>query len=128
MPEFLNPFSGLTPDRMMNKRELTRALRLALAAEHEAVHLYEAHADATDDPLAKAVLQDIANEERVHAGEFQRLLNLLLADEAELTAEGAAEVDEIAAEISGAAPAEPAEAAAEDEPESPAPPSIGSLR
>jgi rubrerythrin len=98
MPEFLNPFSGMTPDRKMNKRELTRALRLALAAEEEAVHLYEALADATDDPLAKKVLQDIADEERVHAGEFQRLLSILVEDEDSLLAKGAAEVDEMAEE------------------------------
>jgi len=100
MPEFLNPFAGMTPDRKMTLRELTRAIRLALAAEEEAVHLYEAQADATDHPLAKAVLQDIANEEKVHAGEFQRLLSILLEDEDALLAEGAEEVDEMAEEAS----------------------------
>ena len=99
MPEFVNPFSGVTPGRKMTDRELIRALRLNLAAEEEAVHLYEAHADATDNQLAKAVLQDIANEERVHAGEFQRLISILLDDEDKLLKEGADEVDEIAEEI-----------------------------
>ncbi len=99
MPEFLNPFSGMAPDRKMTKAELTRAIRLNLAAEEEAVHLYQAHADATDDPLAKGVLLDIADEERVHAGEFQRLLNILLDDEEELMKGGAAEVDELAEEL-----------------------------
>ena len=37
MPEFVNPFPGMTPDRKMTPRELARALRLALAAEEEAV-------------------------------------------------------------------------------------------
>jgi rubrerythrin len=106
MPEFMNPFAGMVPDRKMSDRELTRAIRLALAAELEAVHLYEAQADATDNALAKAVLQDIANEERVHAGEFQRLLKILLPDEQALLDEGAEEVDEMAAESGGgAAPA-----------------------
>ena len=99
MPEFVNPFSGVVPGRRMTDAELVRALRLNLAAEEEAVHLYEAHADATDNELAKNVLHDIANEERVHAGEFQRLLNILLEDEEKLLAEGAAEVDEMAEEI-----------------------------
>ena len=72
MPEFLNPFTGRVPDRKLGKEELVRALRLDLAAEHEAVHLYLAHADACDDPLAEAVLRDIADEERKHIGEFQR--------------------------------------------------------
>jgi rubrerythrin len=63
------------------------------------VHLYEALADATDDALAKAVLQDIADEERVHAGEFQRVLNMLLPDEEKWLAEGAGEVNEIAEKL-----------------------------
>ena len=99
MPEFVNPFTGLVPSRKMTDAELARAIRLDLAAEEEAVHLYESHADATDNKLARSVLHDIANEERVHAGEFQRLLNILLKDEEKLLAEGAAEVDELAEEI-----------------------------
>ena len=100
MPEFMDPFKGLTPGRKLTLRELSRGLRLSLAAEEEAVHLYEALADATDHPLAKKVLQDIADEEREHAGEFLRLLNLLLPDEAGFLAHGAEEVDEMAAELS----------------------------
>lgn len=99
MPEFTNPFTGMVP-RKMTKEELIRAIRLDLTAEEEAVHLYMAHADATDDPLVKKVLIDVANEERVHAGEFQRLLNILAPDEEGLMAEGAAEVDEMQAQIS----------------------------
>lgn len=99
MPEFLNPFPGKVPDRKLTLRELVRALRLDLAAEHEAVHLYEAHADAIDHPLAKKVLQDIANEEREHAGEFQQLIKLLAEDEATWLENGAAEVMEMAEEV-----------------------------
>jgi len=100
MPEFLNPFSGKVPDRKLTTEELIRAIRLDLAAEHEAAHLYMAHAEATDHPLAKKVLIDIANEERVHAGEFARLLQILTGDEDKWLAEGAEEVDEVAAELS----------------------------
>jgi rubrerythrin len=95
MPEFVNPFSGIVP-RKMTHSELVRAIRLNLSAEEEATHLYTAHADATDNELAKKVLLDIADEERVHVGEFQRLLNILLDDEEELLAEGAQEVNEMA--------------------------------
>jgi rubrerythrin len=95
MPEFVNPFSGILPNRKLSARELARALRLSLAAEEEAIHLYEALADATDNKLAKAVLQDIANEEKVHVGEFQQLLNILLEDEEKWLREGAEEVDEL---------------------------------
>ena len=97
MPEFTNPFSGLTPGRKLTDSELARALRLDLAAEEEAIHIYQAHADATDNELAKKVLLDIADEERVHAGEFQRLLNILLDDEEQFLEQGKDEVDEMAA-------------------------------
>ncbi len=101
MPEFVNPFSGTVPDRKLTKSELIRAIRLNVAAEHEAIHLYMAHADATDHALAKEVLIDIANEEREHVGEFNRLLEILTGDEAEWLAEGREEVNEMLAELGG---------------------------
>jgi rubrerythrin len=124
MPEFSSPFGSIVPDRKMTHEELVRAIRLNLAAEHEAIYLYMAHAEATDHPLAKQVLIDVANEEREHAGEFGRLLEILTGDEAEWLAEGAAEVDELAAELAGGAAGEGLEAAeAEGEGKT-----IGSLR
>jgi rubrerythrin len=97
MPEFTNPFIGVVPGRKMTDSELLRALRLDLSAEEEAVHLYLSHADATDNELAKKVLQDIADEERVHKGEFQRLISILSKKEDSFLAEGAEEVDAMAA-------------------------------
>ena len=99
MPEFVNPFTGVVPGRKLTKSELVRTIRLTLSAEEEAVHLYEAIADATEDDLARSVLHDIANEERVHAGEFQRLLNILMPDEEAFLAEGAVEVDAMAKQV-----------------------------
>jgi len=103
MPEFVNPFAGKVPDRKLTLGELIRAIRLDLAAEHEAVHAYMAHAEATDHPLAKEVLMDIANEERVHAGEFGRLLEILTGDEASFLEEGSKEVDNMASNLASEA-------------------------
>jgi rubrerythrin len=97
MSEFTNPFIGVVPGRKMTDSELLRALRLDLSAEEEAVHLYLSHADATDNELAKKVLQDIADEERVHKGEFQRLISILSKEEDSFLAEGAEEVNAMAA-------------------------------
>jgi rubrerythrin len=102
MPEFANPFSGKAPDRKLTHEELIRAIRLNIAAEHEAIHLYMAHAEATDHPLARKVLVDVANEEREHVGEFTRLLEILTGDESEWVAHGREEVDEMAVELGGA--------------------------
>jgi len=101
MPDFFNPFSGMVPDRKLTKDELIRAIRLDIAGELEAIHGYMAHADATDNELAKAVLTDIANEERVHAGELQRLL-AILAGEDEYQQKGRLEVDTVAGELGAA--------------------------
>ncbi len=99
MPEFANPFIGNVPDRKLTFEELIRAIRLDLAAEQEAIHLYMAQADAVDHPLAQKVLIDVANEERQHVGEFLRLLQILTGDEDKWLAEGAREVDELAGEV-----------------------------
>ena len=52
-------------------------------------------AESIDNKVAKEVLKDIADEERVHAVEFLRPLKALAPDEEKFYQEGAAEVEEI---------------------------------
>ena len=99
MPEFGNPFSGLAAERKLTDAELIRAIRFMVAAEYEAVQLYMQLAESTKNPLAVEVLKDIADEERVHAGEFLRLLHELAPDEEKFYAEGTDEVEEIIEEL-----------------------------
>jgi rubrerythrin len=73
--------------------ELIRAIRFMIAAEYEAIQLYMQLAESTDNQLAIEVLKDIADEERVHAGEFLRLLQELAPDEEKFYREGAQEVE-----------------------------------
>ena len=94
MPEFGHPFSGLAKERKLTEPELVRAIRFMVAAEYEAIQLYMQLAESTDNKLAVEVLKDIADEERVHAGEFLRLLKELAPDEEALYREGAEEVEE----------------------------------
>jgi len=95
MPEFCNPFSVLKNDRKLTDQELVRAIRFMVAAEYEAIQLYEQLAESTDNELAKTVLLDIADEEKEHAGEFLRLLRELAPDEENFYKEGAEEVEEL---------------------------------
>jgi rubrerythrin len=99
MPEFGNPFSGLANDRKLTQEELVRAIRFMIAAEYEAVQLYMQLAESTDNKLAIDVLKDIADEERVHAGEFLRLLYELAPDEQKHYDEGYEEVQEMVDEL-----------------------------
>jgi rubrerythrin len=101
MPEFGNPFSGMKAERNLTKEELIRAIRFMVAAEYEAVQLYMQLAESTDDKLAKEVLIDIADEERVHAGEFLKLLKQLAPDEEKFYKEGEEEVEEIIEKLGG---------------------------
>jgi rubrerythrin len=94
MPEFGSPFSGIALDRKLTKSELVRAIRFMVAAEYEAIQLYMQLAESIDDKLAKEVLVDIANEERVHAGEFLKLLYHLDPEEEGYYKEGFEEVEE----------------------------------
>jgi rubrerythrin len=102
MPDFGNAFSGLKHDRLLTHEELVRAIRFMVAAEYEATQLYEQLAESTGDTLAQNVLRDIAGEEKVHAGEFLRLLKELQPDEEGFYQQGAREVEEGFLNSSGA--------------------------
>lgn len=99
MPEFGEPFSSLKNDRKITDEELIRSIRFMVAAEYEAIQLYMQLAESTDNEVAKDVLIDIADEERVHAGEFLRLLHALDPEEQKLYDIGAKEVEEIIEEM-----------------------------
>lgn len=123
MPDFGHPFSGLKSDRLLSHAELVRAIRFMVSAEYEAIQLYMQLSESTDNPLAQQVLVDIANEERVHAGEFLRLLHELDPEEQVFYDQGAQEVE---TEFLGGGTAPAAEAAAP--PEAPSGLGIGSLK
>ena len=98
MPTFADPFLG-NIDRKMTDRELAQAIRIDIAGELEAIFLYDAHANATDNVLARAVLQDIRDEEKTHMGELITLMRHLDKGEYELFENGADEVKELIEEL-----------------------------
>lgn len=95
MPEFGTPYSVLSAGKKISKEELIRAIRFFISAEYEAIQLYEEIAESTDNKLAKEVLYDIANEEKIHAGEFLKLLKELDKEEEKFYKQGEEEVEEI---------------------------------
>lgn len=111
MPEFGTPFAVLKNDRKLTDDELIRAVRFMISAEYEAIQLYEQLAESTDNKLAVEVLHDIADEEKVHAGEFLKLLHCLAPDEQKFYDEGYKEVAEEIEKIMPGKAAKPATAA-----------------
>lgn len=98
-------------DRKMTKEEVVRAIRTMIIAEQEAVQLYTKIVDAIPDNLEpsttarltkilKAGVLSVVREERIHVGEFERLLALIETDEPALRNEGQMEVDKLIGELS----------------------------
>lgn len=98
MPSFANPFQG-NVNRKMTKQELIQAIRLDIASELEAIFIYDAHVQATDDQIAKRVIADIRDEEKAHVGELMTLLRILDPEEAEHFLEGEEEVKSMLREL-----------------------------
>jgi len=94
MPGFGNPFTGLKLEKPLSKEELIRSVRFMIAAEFEAVEMYTRVAEATQDEKIKKLILDIANEERVHAGEFGEILVTLDPQEKVLIEKGMEEAEE----------------------------------
>lgn len=92
--EFSNPFPTNVP-RKMNAAELARAIMQDIAAELDAVALYQAHIDATDDERAKKVLAHARDDEKEHVGEFMALLEILDPKQADYMKKGKMEIAEL---------------------------------
>ena len=85
--------------RKLNLKELVRSVRFMIAAEYEAIQLYEQISESTDNQLARKVLLDIADEEKQHAGEFRRLLSILAPQDEMLYCAGMQETDDLVAGV-----------------------------
>ena len=94
--DFSNPFGTMVPGKM-NAGELARAIMQDIAAELDAVAVYQAHIDATDDERAKKMLAHIRDDEKEHVGEFLALLEMLDPRQAEYIKKGKAELAELLA-------------------------------
>ena len=94
MPNFSHPFCGNKCDRVLSEQELVRAIRFSVASEFEAIQLYEQLSESISNKTAKAILLDIAEEEKEHVGEFLKLLEILNPDEMVAYEDGRSEVEE----------------------------------
>ena len=68
--------------------DIRKAIRLSIMAELDAANLYEMIAEGCGDEKVSKLMIDIANEEKVHAGEFMKLLSEVDPSEKEHWEEG----------------------------------------
>ncbi len=95
MPEFATPFSCKKSDRKLTKEELIRAIRFSIASEYEAIQLYEEISESIDNEEAKKLLNEITEDEKVHAGNFLYLMKILAPEEQNFYEQGLEEAKEI---------------------------------
>jgi len=100
MPHFENSYNIKHSEKKLTQSELIRGIRFNIAAEYEAIQLYEQIKESTDNELVKNVLTDIVNEEKEHAGELLKLLITLEPDEFKHYEEGKKEVEDIIKSLS----------------------------
>lgn len=81
-------------DKPYSREELMEALRLAIAAELDAISLYEQMARFSQDENCKKIFLDVAREEKAHVGEFTALLLSLDAQQVDELKGGFKEVEE----------------------------------
>ncbi len=80
----------------VKKEDITKeVLRVAIIAELDAINLYEELAAAVEDEYVKRVFEDVAKEEKTHAGEFQSLLLMVDKEQLEELEAGKNEVEEL---------------------------------
>lgn len=64
-------------DKPLSSDDLIRAVYQLISAELEAISMYRQIIEATDDERAIAIISSVIEEEKVHSGEFLKLLLVL---------------------------------------------------
>jgi rubrerythrin len=82
-------------DKVPEEKIEKEILRLGMIAELDAVNLYEQLATKSKNKRIKAILLDIAKEEKTHVGEFQALLLELDQEQVQELQKGKEEVEEL---------------------------------
>ena len=82
-------------DRIKKEDVDRELLRVSIMAELDAVSLYEQMANVTENEDLKAVLLDVAQEEKTHIGEFQTMLLRLDKEQVTELEKGRNEVEEL---------------------------------
>lgn len=90
-------FSSILPilqsEKFLDDQEVQNVLRLSLSAEEDATQLYETISKKLKDENFRKLFQDVADEEKVHVGEFEALLDMVDPTNKELTEKGKEEAE-----------------------------------
>lgn len=80
-------------DKLSPESYNKESLRRAIISEYDAISLYSQLADMTENEKLKEILLDIAQEEKIHVGEFEDLLNKIDPEHFDAINEGKLEIN-----------------------------------
>ena len=95
MPSFSNPWNNVNSSEEINKEDIISAIRFAIAAELEAINIYEQIANKSSIPYIKRNMKSLAEEEMVHVGELLSIIANLNNEEFSKYKEGMIESNKI---------------------------------
>lgn len=94
---YITEIMSKVPDDLNNQESVRKdmaILRAAIIAELDASNLYEQFLHQATNEDVKKLLLDLSNEEKVHVGELQYLLEKIDPDYSEMFEEGKDEAEE----------------------------------
>ena len=97
MPDFNTIQNVYTPDRKLDGVEILRAIKFSIAAEYEAIQLYQQIMANTNNKNVIKALAEITEDEKKHVGGLNKLLEILSPEDNKIYQAGAEEIlEEIA--------------------------------
>lgn len=92
MPEFSTIQNVYTPDRKLSPVEILRAIKFSIAAEFEAIQLYQQIMENTNNKNVIKALAEITEDEKKHVGGLNKLLEILSPEDNKIYQTGAEEI------------------------------------
>ena len=97
MPDFNTIKNVYSPERKLTQTEILRAVKFSIAAEYEAIQLYQQIMENTNNKNVIKALAEITEDEKKHVGGLNKLLEILSPEDNKIYQAGAEEIlEEIA--------------------------------
>ena len=97
MPDFNTIRNVYSPNRKLSPVEILRAIKFSIAAEYEAIQLYQQIMENTNNKNVIKAFAEITEDEKKHVGGLNKLLEILSPEDDKIYQAGAEEIlEEIA--------------------------------
>ena len=91
MPDFNTIQNVYSPNRKLSPVEILRAIKFSIAAEYEAIQLYQQIMENTNNKNVIKAFAEITEDEKKHVGGLNKLLEILSPEDDKIYQAGAEE-------------------------------------